>query len=380
MSKRPTRQDVARAAGTSVAVVTYVLNNGPRPVAPETRARVLEAVRAVNYHPNPIAQALASGRTGAFGLVLPNMTNPFIGEIAHAVGAAAHARGRVLLLGDSADDPERERELIASFLERQVDGVIYMGVTEDVALELFEDSRTPVVVFTHADSDGRAPSVRINERRAVRALTEHLMRHGHTSVSMLTGPRDMANSEWRAEGWREALGVGGGAPDESGSRLDYAPYSRVGGYEYLVGAARDGRLPQALVTGNERQAVGVMAAAADLGITIPTELALVALNGSADSGFTVPALTSVRQPFGDMAEAAFAILEKKGSADPEATLFGFDLVAGTSCGCHADLRQDRRLLATWSMPDAGSLDSAAGLPARSPSPAQQRPREDHPNA
>ena len=144
--KRPTREDVAREAGTSVAVVTYSLNNGPRPVAPKTKERVLAAVKKLGYQPNRAARVLASGKSNVYGLVLPNITNPFIAEIAHAFQARVMARGKTIMLGDSADDPTRERELLKLMISHQVDGVVYMGTVENLALDLFEDSDIPVVV------------------------------------------------------------------------------------------------------------------------------------------------------------------------------------------------------------------------------------------
>ena len=83
-SQRVTRSDVAKEAGTSVAVVSYVINNGPRPVAEATRQRVLQAIKKTGYRPNGIARALASGSTQTYGLVAPDISNPFIASMAHA--------------------------------------------------------------------------------------------------------------------------------------------------------------------------------------------------------------------------------------------------------------------------------------------------------
>jgi len=366
--RRPTREDVAREAGTSTAVVTYVLNAGPRPVAPETRRRVLEAIKKVNYRPNRVAQALASGKTGTVGLVVPNITNPFIGEIAHTIESLAFSSRRVLLVGDSADDRNRERELIANFLSQQVDGVIYMGVIEELALDLFDDVATPVVVFTWADSDGRCPSVRIDERRAVAALTDHLLYHGYTDIAMMTGPSHMRNSELRRDGWRDAMSAA--ELEASDDAVSYVPYSRFAAYSWAMEKVKSGRLPRALVTGNERQAVGILAALADCGVRVPDEVAIAALNGSADAGFAVPSLTSIRQPFAEMAQTAFEMLDHPDDYPPQGVTFGFDLVVGQSCGCFDERRPDRTMTASWTTPDASSLDSAAGM-----GPVDHRPKK-----
>lgn len=355
--KRPTREDVAREAGTSVAVVTYSLNNGPRPVAPKTKERVLAAVKKLGYQPNRAARVLASGKSNVYGLVLPNITNPFIAEIAHAFQARVMARGKTIMLGDLADDPTRERELLKLMISHQVDGVVYMGTVENLALDLFEDSDIPVVVLTYADSDFRCPSVRIDETQAVYALTRHLVLHGYKKIAMLTGPKGMKNSFVRAKGWCQAMNS-----DLESENISWRAYSRAAGYSWLKTAYEAGTIPDAVVTGNERQAIGILAACADINLKVPQDLALVALNGSSSSGFTTPSLTSIRQPWGEMADCAFSILSSPElSKLTRATMSGFDLVIGSSCGCDHKQTNDRRLIASWSTPSSETLDSAAGL-------------------
>ncbi|MEU0745074.1 LacI family DNA-binding transcriptional regulator, partial [Streptomyces albogriseolus] len=92
-----TRDDVARLAGTSTAVVSYVINNGPRPVAPATRERVLAAIKELGYRPDRVAQAMASRRTDLIGLIVPDARQPFFGEMAHTVEQAASERGKMVL-------------------------------------------------------------------------------------------------------------------------------------------------------------------------------------------------------------------------------------------------------------------------------------------
>jgi len=360
-SKRPTREDVAREAGTSVAVVTYTVNNGPRPVAEETRKRVLAAIDKLGYSPNHAARILASGKSGNYGLVLPNITNPFIAEIAHAFQAKALEQGKLIIIGDSADDPERERRLLQSLIGQQVDGVIYMGTVEKLALDVFDGTGIPAVVLTYADSDSKCPSVRIDETRAIFELTTHLLRHGYDHIDMMTGPEGMENSFVRAQGWCNAIGS-----DLSSPHISWCAYSRIAGYQWLTDKYAQGHVPQAVVAGNERQALGVMAACSDLHIRIPTDLALVALNGSSDTGYSVPSLTAVRQPWGEMAELAFHILSDTSlNRQPRSFASGFDIVFGESCGCRHAGTRDRALLASWATPSSDSLDSVAGVATQS---------------
>ena len=388
------RNDVARAAGVSVATVSYVINNGPRPVAPATRARVLAAIDEVGYTPNLIARSLAGGASNTYGFVAPNITNPFIAEIAHALQAHAHSTGRLVLVGDSADSAERERDLLASMVARRVDGIIYMGVTEKLATDLLGDARIPTVVVTHSDSDGFCPSVRIDEAAATAALSNHLLDHGYRSLALLTGPRSMMNSHLRMEGMMRPLREKGIEPVSVG----WEAYSRAAGYAWAsaliheaIGGVNTDRgacaalssgtngageaqtsprvrpradggidgMPRGIVTGNERQAAGILAALTDAGIRVPDQVAVVALNGSAAGAYLTPSLTCIRQPMGEIARRVFEIFDSYDQRDARGNLCDFDLVIGGSCGCRE--AHPRSTLAAWNTPEPHTLDSAAGV-------------------
>ncbi|CAI2095152.1 Catabolite control protein [Serratia entomophila] len=161
-ARRITRADVARVAGTSVAVVSYVINNGPRPVAEATRLRVLAAIAQTGYRPNDIARALASGSTQTYGLVVPDISNPFFATLARALQQEAFSRGRVLLLGDAGDDRQREYELINHLLSRQVDGLLYTSVDRHPWFDLIRASGTPCVMIDTIDSRAGVCAIRVD--------------------------------------------------------------------------------------------------------------------------------------------------------------------------------------------------------------------------
>lgn len=122
--KAPTLTDVARVAGTSTAVVSYVMNNGPRPVAAATRERVLAAAAELDYRPNRIARALRSRTTGVVGLILADASNPYFGALARHVEQALDKRGKLTLTGNAGYSPHRQEHLADKFLAAQVDGLI----------------------------------------------------------------------------------------------------------------------------------------------------------------------------------------------------------------------------------------------------------------
>src|SRR5690606_12214742 len=120
MAKRVTRGEVAARAGTSPAVVSYVLNDGPRAVAEATRARVLAAVEALGYRPNSIARSLRTSRTMTLGLIVPDTSNPFFGEASRAIEDAAFERGYMVVVGNAVESAQRQNSYIRAFADQRV--------------------------------------------------------------------------------------------------------------------------------------------------------------------------------------------------------------------------------------------------------------------
>lgn len=343
MAKQPTgkvtRSDVAKVAGTSVAVVSYVVNNGPRPVADATRQRVLDAIKQTGYRPNAAARALASGNTKTFGLVVPNISNPFVASMAHMLLQESLNHGHVMLLGDAGDDRKRELELIQGLLNRQVDGLFYNSVDRHPYIDVIKASGTPLVMLDRVEPQPGVGMLRVNERQAAYQVCAHLLSHGYQRVGMISGPKEMLNAQDRVQGWRDAM-------EEKGLRVDEslifpASYSRQGGYDAGLRMLANNQVPRALFTSNEGQAIGCIRAFAEQGIRVPEDVALVCFNGTDQSAFHVPTLTTVRQPLRDMARSAIAMLK---NWDGEAKLeeFPHQLEIGESCGCQVSVNLRRK--------------------------------------
>lgn len=331
-----TRSDVAKAAGTSVAVVSYVINNGPRPVAEATRQRVLEAIKQTGYRPNAVARALASGSTKTFGLIVPNIANPFVASMAHLLLQESLNHGHVMLLGDAGDDRQRELELIQGLLNRQVDGLFYNSVDRHPYIDLIKASGTPFVMLDRVDPQPGVSMLRVNEREAARQVTAHLLSHGYQQVGMISGPLEMLNAQDRIQGWRDAQAEYGLAVDDT--LIFPASYSRQGGYDAAWRMINSHRVPRALFASNEGQAIGCIRAFSEYGLRVPHDVALVCFNGTEQSAFHVPALTTVRQPLREMAQRAIAML-KNWDGEAELAEFPHHLEIGESCGCQLTSRK-----------------------------------------
>lgn len=331
-AQRATRSDVAREAGTSVAVVSYVINNGPRPVAPATRERVLAAIKKTGYRPNHVARALASGTTKTYGLIVPNIDNAFIASLAHALQQEALANDKVMLLGDSGDSRKRELQLINNLLSQQVSGLFYISVDRHPYTDLLKASGTPFVMLERVDPAQQVSELRVDEREASRQVTAHLLSHGYQEVGIVCGPLEMLNAQERLLGWRDALCAAGVA--ERPEWIFSSAYTREGGYQAAQRMLQGETRPRALFTTNEAQAIGFIRALAERGLSVPEDVALVCFNGTQQSAYHVPSLTTVRQPVADIAKAAIAMLTEW-NGEARLREFSHWLEIGESCGCRS---------------------------------------------
>ena len=325
-----TQADVARLAGTSTAVVTYVVNNGPRPVAPKTRERVLRAIEELGYRPNVVARALRAGTTHTVGLVVPDNTNPFFAELAHAVEDVFFASGYSLLLANSADSVEREKQHVQVLLDRQVDAVLLISLTGEPAVEEILRAGKRALVLHRLTQGSPASSISIDDEQAAYDMTAHLRdAHGITGVAMIAGPEGAPVSVERERGWARADGDAGVR-----SQLEHAPFSLRGGYQAATALLTGSHRPDAIFAANDQQAIGAVKAAADLGLRIPEDVAIAGYDGTAESAFTVPSLTTVVQPSREIAEAAIEVIRSEPTDPPTRRILPHRLELRDSCGRH----------------------------------------------
>ncbi|GGZ81759.1 LacI family transcriptional regulator [Streptomyces subrutilus] len=344
-----TRQDVARLAGTSPAVVSYVLNNGPRSVAPATKERVLAAVRTLDYRPNAVARSLRMSQTMTLGLVVPDAANPFFAELARSLEDHAWAAGYTLLVGNTVDDPGREAGYIRTFVDRQVDGLVLIPSQGDRPWRAeLARSAVPSIVFDRELTGVAASHVVVDNAGGARAATEHLLAHGRRRVGCIAGPVGIHPTVDRVVGWRTALeaaglraGSGSGGTTGWEALPEAAPllhgqFGRLDGYRSGRALLSLDRSVDALFVTSDEQAFGVLRAATELGIRVPEDLALVSFDGIAAGAYTCPALSTMRQPFEGLARTAVRrLLGRMRDPDlpPTRDVLPVSLLARGSCGC-----------------------------------------------
>ncbi len=319
-----TRADVAKLAGVSTAVVSYTLNDGPKPVAAATRERVLEAVRMLDYRPNASARALSRGHADLIGLVVPSVEQPYFAELALAVERAARDAGIAVVVANSL--PASETGGVVRHLAGQhLRGLILAAeATSDVTREIIA-SGTPTVLINQAAAVSAVPTLGPDYRRGAADAVRHLIEaHGHRQIAYVGGDVD---TDERALGWADALGAAGVS-----ERISIeTEYSLAGGYDAMTALLRDHASIRAAFYASDEMAIGALAALAAAGKRVPGDFALVSFDGSRGAAYTVPPLTTVDVPMNDMARDAVAQLLHPSAATHVA--YETRLVIRRSCGC-----------------------------------------------
>ena len=337
-----TRADVARLAGVSSAVVSYVVNDGPRPVAAATADRVREAMELLGYRPNASARALRTGTTETVGLVLGDSRNPFFTEYTFELVKAAAGRGKQLLIGDAQHGRFDEAEIVDTLIARQVDGVLLATSRShsDVRIAARTGDVPTVMVNYPAPLVGRR-TVGSGARTGARDAVAHLIGHGRRRVALVMGTEGFGDPDPRESGW---LGAHLEA-DLSPGPVVRVPFTRAGGYAATVRLLDSVPEVDAIFASNDLQAIGVLRALHERGRAIPDDISVASFDGTVESAFSWPPLTVARQNLPAMAAACFDLL----AADdvPRAgrhVEIPTDLIRRMSCGCPTppefDLREE----------------------------------------
>lgn len=332
MGSGVTRADVAAEAGTSTAVVSYVLNDGPRPVAAATRARVLAAVERLGYRPNALAAGLSARRTRLVGCVVPDLTLPFFAGIVDRLAAEATRRGLTLLTTTSGWDAQREVAAVEEFVALRVRGLcLAPAASPPPAERTLREAGVPTVLVSGDPGELPLPRVAGDAFGAGRLATRHLLDHGFDDVVCVTVPMGGMPVGPRVDGWRAELAasVPGVRP-----QLWRAAFDRYGvepvAREMLAARTE----PVAVMASTDEVALGVLAAAARLGRRVPEDCAVVGCDGIPEGLLTRPPLTTVAEPLDRLCAAALdRVLADPADAAAAPTYEAGELRLGGTCGC-----------------------------------------------
>lgn len=313
--------DVAKESGVSLSTVSNVLNNGPRPVRPETRQRILDAVRRLDYHPNAMARGLARQRTNTLGIMF---------GVVESSAIVINAYSAAILQGVLAESAEvgynvthltstwrGAEQSLAAFRDRRTDGILVVAPTTDSDLmPALASLGLPLVAVSWPPECGGVPSVDVDDVDGARQAMRHLLELGHRRIAHATGHPNLISADIRRRVYRESLAEAG-----IEMRPDYllpGYYATESGYENtrILLALPDP--PTALFAGNDEIAFGALEACRQLGIRVPEQLSIIGVDDRPLAAFVTPPLTTMRQPFDAVGREATRLLIQRVEGKPVA--------------------------------------------------------------
>ena len=336
-----TVRDVARRAGVSAMTVSRV-NNGNAGVRPETRKRVEHAVTELDFVPNGVARGLMSSKTGALGLIVPDIGNPFFATVVRGAESVARRAGYRLLLCNSEGDLALERQYIEDMISHRVEGLIIapLGDRSKVNLMPLVRRKFPFVLIDRSVAGLDADLVQADSVSGARKLVSHLIGLGHRRIAVIIEPDNVSTARERMQGYREALKAGG---------LKFAPElivrtsaDRAGGHMAMRKLLELDPLPKAVFAVNNMTALGAMQAIRERGLVVPKDIALVCFDDVEHLAVLSPFLTVINQPTETFGTLSSRLLLDRISGEvgewPRRVVLDADLIVRESCGARTSSR------------------------------------------
>lgn len=307
-----TIRDVAAKANVHPSTVSRVFS-GNASISELTRRRVLAAAKTLNFQPNAIARSLSVQRTHTIGLVVPHVypgyfDDSFFPQIMRGLLTVTYANQYRLLVSGCESYGDEITQILTILGTRQVDGIIITSGRLDVnTVGTLREHTVPLVLIgrppaQHAD----AAWVDADNMQDTRRVIEHLIALGHRRIAYVGGDPDTRVVKERLDGYQQAMAA-------AGLRIcphwvDYGYFAEEGGYQAVQRIHSDKETPTAYYAANDLMAIGILRALHERNISVPGQVSVIGTNDSAEASHLVPALTSLRVPYGEIAAEAARIL------------------------------------------------------------------------
>ena len=329
-----TIRDVAKAAGASVSTISAALNNSDY-VSADMRSRIENAIKELKYRPNDLARGLRLQKTHSIAIVVPDLSNNFYIELVRGAKDYSASANYTVLIGDSRDSWEEERNYLDSFHRRRVDGVVRVPAIDALKGKGKTDLGNLPVVYADRyplTKDRYVGRVGIDNRRAADSATRYLLSLGHRKMGIITGDPSSGTSVDRLEGFLQALRNAGIRPDRS--MIHSGHNDMESGHVHTMQLLTRADRPTAIFCTNNMMALGALAAIQEIGLVCPEEISLLGFDDFYWATLLRPRLTVVRQPARELGMIAARMLidhlEGRPSV-PTPTLLATQLMVRDSC-------------------------------------------------
>jgi LacI family transcriptional regulator len=303
--------DVARRAKVNISTVSRTINQTGK-IGAETQARVLKAMREVGYRPNRVARRLRARDviTHLFGLIIPNIQNPFFADLARGVEDVAYRHNFAVLLCNYDEDEAKERFYLDVMQSESVDGIILPPIHEkDPAVLQVVRHGIPVVCVDRSLSSGNLDKVEVDNHRGALDAVNHIIAQGHRRIGLIGGPADSSTGRERLRGYKDAHAQAGLALKTELMR--FGDFKQESGQTIAHELLSLSDPPTALFACNGLMTIGALEAIAARGLKIPRQVAIVGFDDLPLADVFNPPLTVVRQPAYEVGKYAAELLLKR---------------------------------------------------------------------
>ena len=295
-------KDVAEHAGVGIGTVSRVMTNSGA-VSAETRRRVEESARLLNYRPSALGRGLRHQRTTNIGLIVADISNSFYGEFAEAVLRTARSTGRRVIVCSSDEDVTLERDYIDLLIEERVEGVIAFPTGGNVDAWRSAQQLGINLVFADRTVDELpVPAVLVDHHAGSRALTEYLIALGHRRIGYLGGQLSLTSGRLREDGYRDACRRAGVEVDED--LIIRGHFTRDTAHASATRLLQVPERPSALIASNNVLGEAALAALRDNGLGVPDDMSFVMFDDPPWASIVHPAVTVLAQPVTTMGQTA----------------------------------------------------------------------------
>ncbi|WP_029192333.1 LacI family DNA-binding transcriptional regulator [Paenibacillus harenae] len=296
---KSTIRDVAKYANVSISTVSRVMN-APETVVGEKRAKVQEAIEALQYQPNAFARGLIYKKSDTLGVMIPDIENPYYAGLIRGMQDAAVVLGHTLMICNTDRDKERTVAYVQSFFEKQVDGIVFASDSlHKEYYEVIQRYRLPFILASTNAPEYEIPSVDIDDERGAYEAVTHLIESGHRRIGMICFPLDdTISGRPRYDGFRRALREAG--LDGCGACVEYAEHRFEHAYEaadFLFTRCPD---LTALFAASDEFAMGAISYLREHGRAVPEHVSVIGFDNIRMAGMFIPKLTTIEQPTYDI--------------------------------------------------------------------------------
>lgn len=324
-------KDVAAEVGVSVSTVSRAINH-PDLVSPATRERILEAMRALGYSPNRLAQGLRKQTTGTIAVLVPDISNRFYTSVVRGIEDMVNDSGYCVMLCNTDENPEKEKSYF-SMLSGRVDGLVLTPVIEtDGSWENKSFLECPVVFLSRQIKHISIDLVKVDNELGAFQLVSHMIGMGFRRIAIISGPEHTTTGRERLLGYTAALESHQLEVDSS--LIRFGNYTEGSGYRLAIDLVQSDPRPDALFVANDFMAVGALRALREAGIRVPDEMGIACFDEPQVSSLIEPRLTCVIQPAYELGRSAARLLMRRiqgKGGEPRKVVLPPKLQIGRSC-------------------------------------------------